>query len=127
MRNVLKAAAIGTIACGYAGIGPVAGADIPSPQAQVQLPPPDYYASPPVEEGYVYPPPAAYGYPQRPPTSYYGYGAPPVMVMPRPYYWGRQYGPIYGDRAYALRSYGRYAARGYGRYDHQWGRGYRGW
>jgi hypothetical protein len=130
MRNIMKrsiAAAIGAIALGNVGIGSAAAADIPTPQAQVQPPPPDYYASPPVEEGYVYPPPVVYAYPPPPPTSYYEYGAPPVVIIPRPYYLGRHYGPIYGDHAYGVRSYGPYAARGYGRYDHQWGRGYRGW
>jgi len=119
------AVAIGAFAFGNVEIGSATAADIPSPQAQA--PPPDYYATPPVEEGYVYPPPVAYGYPPPPPTSYYEYGAPPVVIMPRPYYLGRRYGPIYGDHPYGMRSYGPYAARGYGRYDHQWGRGYRGW
>ena len=131
MQNIMKrpiAAAIGAIAFGNVGIGSAAAADIPAtPQVQVQPPPPDYYASPPVEEGYVYPPPVVYGYPPPPPTSYYEYGAPPVVIIPRPYYLGRHYGPIYGDRPYGVRSYGPYVARGYGRYDHQWGRGYRGW
>ena len=122
------AAAIGAIAFGNVGIGSAAAADIPTtPQAQVQPPPPDYYASPPVEERYVYPPPAVYGYPPPPPTSYYEYEAPPVVVIPRPYYLGRHYGPVYGGYPYGVRSYGPHITRGYGPYDHQWGRGRRGW
>ena len=131
MRNIMNrpiAAAMGAIAFGSVGIGSSAAADIPTtPQAQVQPPPPDYYASPPVEEGYAYPPPLVYGYPPPPPTSYYEYGAPPVVIIPRPYYFGRHYGPIYGGRPYGVPSYGPYVARDYGRYGHQWGRGYRGW
>ncbi len=130
MRTIMNrpiAAALGAIAFGNAGIGSAAAADIPTtPQAQVQPPPPDYYASPPVEEGYVTPPPAVYGYPAPPPTVYYEYAAPPVIIT-RPYYFGRHYGPVYGGHPYGERSYGPYVAHGYGHYDHQWGRGYRGW
>ena len=131
MRNIINqsiAAAIGAIAFSSVGIGSAAAADIPTtpPQTQVQPPPPDYYASPPVEEGYVYPPPVVYGYPPPPPT-YYEYAAPTVVIIPRPYYLGRHYGPIYGGHPYGVPSYGPHIARGYGPYDHQWGRGYRGW
>jgi hypothetical protein len=130
MRNIMNrpiAAAIGVIAFGNVGIDSAGAADVPTtPQAQVQPPPPNYYPSPPVEEGYAYPPPIAYGYPPPPPTSYYEYGAPPVVIIPRgPYYLGRHYGPIYGGHPYGVP--GPYVARGYGHYDHQWGRGYRGW
>lgn len=122
MHTVLNrpiAAAIGAIAFGNAGIGSATAADIPTtPQAQVQPPPPDYYAGPPVEEDYGYPPP--------PPTVYYEYATPPVIIT-RPYYFGRHYGPIYGGHPYGERSYGPYVAHGYGHYYHQWGRGYRGW
>jgi hypothetical protein len=132
MRNIMNrpiAAVIGVIAFSNVGIGSAAAADIPTtpPQAQVQPPPPDYYASPPVEEGYVYPPPVVYGYPPPPPISYYEYAAPQVVIIPRPYYLGRHYGPIYGGVPYGVRSYGPHIARAYGPYDHQWGRGYRGW
>src|SRR5215470_723144 len=133
MRNIMNrpiAMAILAIAFGNVGIGSAAAADIPTtppPQAQVQPPPPDYYAGPPVEEGYVYQRPFGYGYPPPPPTSYYDYGAPPVVIIPRPYYLGRHYGPIYGGYPYGVRSYGPHIARGYGPYDHQWGRGHRGW
>ena len=131
MRNIMNrpvAAAIGAIAFGNLGIGSAAAADIPTtPQAQVQPPPPDYYASPPVGEHNAYPPPVVYGYPPLPPTSYYEYETPPVVVIPRPYYLGRHYGPVYGDYAYGVRSYGPHIARGYGPYDHHWGRGHHGW
>jgi len=125
MRSILQrpfAAAMGAIALGSAGIGLARAADVPAPQARIQPPPPNYYGGPPVEESYVYPPPIAYGYPPPPPPSYYEYAPPPVVIRPSPYYWGRHYGPIYGDRAY-----GPYVARGYGRYERPWGRGYRGW
>jgi hypothetical protein len=129
-------AAVGAIAFGILGAVAAAAADIPTPQAQTQFrqvrpPPPNYNAGPPVAEGYGYPPPdypplVAYGYPP-PPPSYYEYGAPPVVIMPRPYYWGRPDGPVYSDHPYGVRGYGPYVAHGYGRYDHPWGHGYRGW
>jgi hypothetical protein len=125
MRNIVRrpiATAIAAIAFGNVGIVSAAAADIPTAPSQVQPRPPDYYASPPAEEGYVFPPPGVYGYRAPPPTSYYEYGAPPVVIVPRPYYYlGRHYGPIYG-----MHGYGPYA-RGYGRYEPQWGRGHRGW
>jgi hypothetical protein len=127
MWNIVRrpiAATLAAIAFGNVGIGSAAAADIPTPPSQVQPPPPDYYASPPAGEGYIYPPPVVYGYPPPPPTSYYEYGAPPVVIVPRPFYLGRHYGSIYGDHPYVQ---GPYAARGYGRYDPQWGRGHRGW
>jgi hypothetical protein len=126
MWNIMRrpiATTIAAIAFGNVGIGSAAAADIPTPPSQVQ-PPPDYYTSPPAEEGYIYPPPGVYGYPPPPPTSYYEYGAPPVVIVPRPFYLGRRYGTTYGDHPYVQ---GPYAARGYGRYDPQWGRGHRGW
>jgi hypothetical protein len=48
------------------------------------------------------------------------------VIVPRPYYFGRYYGPVYG-RPYGVRGYGPYLARGYGRYDRPWGHGYRRW
>jgi hypothetical protein len=101
------------IALGSVGTGAAKAADVPFPQPQVQRPP-DYYAPPPVAD--AYPPPAVYGYPP-PPTVYYEY-APPIVVGPRPYYFGRRF--VYGP--YPRWGYGPYLARGYG-----WGRGYRRW
>jgi hypothetical protein len=132
MRNIARlpiAAAAGIVALASFGIGTAAAADIPTtpqppayPQAQVQ--PPAYYPPPPRAEGYAYPPPVTYQYP--PPQAYYEYEAPPVVVVPRPYYWRRPIGPVYGERFYGPRPYGVYVAHGYGRFDHPWGH-YRGW
>src|ERR1700722_16115360 len=106
----------GAIALGTLGIGSAAAADIPYPQAQVQPPPPNYYPRPPIEGGYA-----------PPPVSYYGYEEPPVVIVPRPYYVGRYYGPIYNSGPYGVRGYGPYIAHGYGRYDHPLGRGFCRW
>jgi hypothetical protein len=128
MRSIMKraiGAALATIAVGGMGSGVASAADIPAPQAQVQPPPPDYYAPPPVREGYAYPPPVAYGYPPPPPPVYYEYAPAPVVVVPRPYYPGGRFGPFYGDRLYGRWGHGPYVARGDGRFAHEWG--HRGW
>lgn len=131
MRDIVRLpiAAAGTIALASIWIGAAAAADLPFapqpqapyPQAQVQ-PPPDYYPPPPPAQGYAYPPPVAYEYPP-PPAAYYEYQAPPVVVVQRPYYWRRPFGPVYGERVYGARPYGAYVARGYGHFD----RPHRGW
>src|SRR5260370_32546392 len=76
-------------------IGPAAAADMPGyPQA----PPPTGYYGPPVEQGYVAPPPPpVYAYP---PAPVYRYYAPPVAVVPEPYYVRPSYGWGYGRPFY---------------------------
>jgi hypothetical protein len=130
MLNMIKpslAATIGAVALGSLGIGSATAADIPTPQYQGQYyGGPQPYGGPPPEQAYA-PPPVAYGYPPPPaPPAYYEYEAPPPVIVPRPYYFGRYYGPAYGY-PYGVRGYGPYVARGYGRYDRAWGHGYRHW
>jgi hypothetical protein len=110
----LTVASLAAIALASVRVGPSAAADIPAaPQAEIPQPPPAYRPGPPVQQPYAYPP--AYAYP-----PVYEYAPPPVVVVPRPYYFGGIYGPAY--RPWGFRGYGPYIARGYGR---PWG--HRGW
>jgi hypothetical protein len=109
MRSTgMKAASalLTTVVSAWFVIGSAAAADMPSyPPA----PPQTGYYNPPVEEGYaVPPPPAVYGYP----APVYRY-APPVAVVPGPYYARPYYGWGYGPRRYAR---GYYAGRYHGYY-----------
>ncbi len=122
MRDLARwtaAAAVGAIAFNCVGAGVATAADFATPGA----PPPQYYGEqqyyePPVQEGYIVRPPApVYGYP--PPAYYgYGYGPPPVAVVPGPYYPPYYYGGGYRYRPYVARGYGPYRGgyRHYGRY-----------
>jgi hypothetical protein len=119
------AAAVGVIALGGVGVSSAAAADIRVPQVQQPAPPEyygdtqEYYGAPPVDPGYVYQqPPPVYGYP--PPRVYGYYDAPPVAVLPGPYYRRPFYGRVYGAPVYGPRRYEPYVARGYGRYGHPW-------
>lgn len=120
VNKALVACAAGTVALACAAIPPANAADMPP-----QYPP--QYSGPPVEQGYVYPAqPRVYA----PPPQVYYQGAPPVVVVPEPYYVPRRrvyvepgYGGYgYGYRPY-YRSYGPYVAGGYGYYrGGGWGR-----
>jgi hypothetical protein len=77
-------------------IGPAAAADMPGNPP----PPPTGYYGPPAEEGYaVPPPPAVYAYPPAP-VYPYRYALPPVVYVPRPYYYARPYYGFYGPWRY---------------------------
>jgi hypothetical protein len=101
LSRLLVAASVGVFAAGWVALEAASAADMPEPEGPMQGPPPGYgYGPPPVQQGYGYPPPAAYGYPP-PPVVYYDEAPPPVVVVPGPYYYGREayiggYGPRYG-------------------------------
>ena len=113
------AVAAGVIAFGTTGIAGAADFEVPA----APPPAPQYYGEQQYQEyyepGYVVPPAPIYPYA----APVYGYGyAPPVAVVPPPYYRPYRYGYRYGP--YAGRGYGPYAGRGYG--GAYTGRGYGG-
>jgi hypothetical protein len=121
MTNVKRAIAVcaGTVALVCAVIQPARAADIPPHY-------PQQYGAPPVEEGYGYrEPPRVYRYAPVPPQVYYE-AAPPVVVVPEPYYVPRR--RVYIDPGYGGygNGYRPYVAGGYG-YRRGWDYGHRRW